>query len=140
MKTLTAFKWSAGLAAFLALFAARAEAGSVTGRVLDPSGKPVAGAKVQWTAYRADDESLLDLTIGNEPVVLGEMATDAEGRFRVVLDKPGVSVALRVVSSGLPSIRFVGPYDSSFESSLFDIQLRAASATSGLATQFQARS
>src|SRR5258706_8818838 len=131
MKTLRAFKWSAGLAALLALFAARAEAGSVSGRVLDPSGKPVAGAKVQWTAYRADDESLLDLSLGNEPAVLGEAATDAEGRFRVVLDRPGASVALRVIGSGLPSIRFAGPYDSSDDSSLFDVQLRAASAASG---------
>ena len=131
MKTLTAFKWSAGFAAFLSLFAARAEAGSISGRVLDPSGKPVAGAKVQWTAYRADDEGLLDMTLGNEPGVLGETATDAEGRFRVVLDKPGVSVALRVLATGLPSIRFTGPYDSSDETSLFDVQLRAASAASG---------
>jgi protocatechuate 3,4-dioxygenase beta subunit len=131
MKTLAAFRWIAGMAALLALFAARAEAGSVSGRVLDPTGKPVAGAKVQWGPYRADDEVQLDLTLGTEPAVLGETATDAEGRFRVVLDKPGVAVTLRVVVSGLPSFRFVGPYDSSEESSLFDVQMRAASTASG---------
>jgi len=131
MKTSAAFRWGACTAALPVLFVSWAQAGSVSGRVLDPSGKAVAGAKVQWTAYRTDDESLLDLTLGNEPAVLGETATDADGRFRAVLDKPGVSVGLRVSTSGLPSVRFLGPFDSSDESSVFDVQLRAASGASG---------
>jgi protocatechuate 3,4-dioxygenase beta subunit len=86
---------------------------------------------VQWTAYRSDDEALLDQTAGTDPAILGEMAVDAEGRFRVALDKPGVSVALRFLAAGLPSVRFTGPFDSSEENSLFDIQVPSASGTSG---------
>ena len=131
MKTLAAFSRSSFAAALLFFCVSQARAGSVTGRVLDASGKPIAGAKVQWTAYRSDDEALLDETAGKDPAVLGETSADAEGRFRVVLDKPGVSVALRVLAQGHPSARFPGPFDSSEESSLFDIQLPAAQLLSG---------
>ena len=102
MKKSPPLRWSAFLPALLFLLAAPAWAGSVTGRVLDANGKPVPGAKVQWTAYRSDDEALLDLTDGKDPAVLGETSADAEGRFRVPLDKPGVSVALARLSGGTP--------------------------------------
>ncbi len=131
MRTFARRRWSVLAASLLFVFATKARAGSITGRVLDPAGKPIAGAKVQWTSYRDDDQVLFDETSGVDPAVLGETAADAAGRFRVVLDKPGVSVALRVLSSGLPSARFAGPYDSSEETALFDIQLPAAAALSG---------
>jgi protocatechuate 3,4-dioxygenase beta subunit len=131
MKNLAAFRWSTLAPVLLFLLAAQARAGSVTGRVLDASGKPIAGAKVQWTAYRSDDEVLLDETAGKAPAVLGETSTDAQGQFRVVLDKPGVSIALRVFAQARPSARFSGPFDSSEENPLFDILLPAAQAMSG---------
>jgi protocatechuate 3,4-dioxygenase beta subunit len=131
MKTLANSRLGALVAALFLLWASKALAGSITGRVLDSSGKPAAGAKVQWTAYRSDDEILLDLTAGTDPAILGETVADAEGRFRVALDKPGVSVALRVLPAGLPSVRFTGPFDSSEENSLFDIQVPSASGISG---------
>ncbi|HXM75776.1 MAG TPA: carboxypeptidase-like regulatory domain-containing protein, partial [Thermoanaerobaculia bacterium] len=65
--------------------AAPALAGSVSGRVVDPSGKPVAGARVAWVAYQTDDQTILNATRGVEPAVLGETATGADGAFRVVL-------------------------------------------------------
>jgi protocatechuate 3,4-dioxygenase beta subunit len=131
MKTLAKSRLGALVASLFLLRASEALAGSITGRVLDSSGKPAANAKVQWTAYRSDDEILLDQTAGTDPAVLGETAVDAEGRFRVALDKPGVSVALRVLPAGLPSVRFTGPFDSSEENALFDIQVPPASGTSG---------
>jgi len=131
MKNLAAFRWRMLATALLFLLAAQARGGSVTGRVLDASGKPVAGAKVQWTAYRSDDEVLLDETAGKDPAVLGETSADAQGQFRVVLDKPGVSIALRVFAQGRPSARFSGPFDSSEENPLFDILLPAAQPMSG---------
>lgn len=131
MKTLVKSSLGALGALALLLCAPEARAGSITGRILDASGKPAANAKIQWTAFRSDDEVLLDQTAGTDPAILGETAVDAEGRFRVALDKPGVSVALRVLSSGLPSVRFTGPFDSSEENSVFEIQLPSASGTSG---------
>lgn len=115
------------------LMSGEARAGSITGRLLDPSGRPVAGARVQWTAHRTDDETLLDLTSGADPKVLGETATDAEGRFRVALEKPG-SVALRLLPAGLPAIRLAGPFDSSEESALFDLQTSSAASLRGRVT------
>ena len=82
MKMLAALRGSALSAALLMLLPVQARAGSVTGRVLDFSGKPLAGARVQWTAYRTDDEVLLDQTTGNEPAVLGSAATDAAATDR----------------------------------------------------------
>src|SRR5512141_1088419 len=104
MKNLAAFRSRALAPALLFLFATQARGGSVTGRVLDASGKPIAGAKVQWTAYRSDDEVLLDETAGKNPAVLGETSADAQGQFRVVLEKPGIPVALRVLAQGHPSV------------------------------------
>ncbi len=131
MKKSSALRWSALAPALLFFLAAEARGGSVTGRVLDASGKPVAGAKVQWTAYRSDAEVLLDETLGRDPAVLGETSADAEGRFRIVLDKPGVSVALRVQAQGHTPARFAGPFDSSEENALFDVPLTAAQPMSG---------
>ncbi|HYR45648.1 MAG TPA: carboxypeptidase-like regulatory domain-containing protein, partial [Thermoanaerobaculia bacterium] len=60
MKTYALIARGALLLALLGLSAPSARAGSIAGRVLDASGKPIAGAKVQWTAYRNEDELLLD--------------------------------------------------------------------------------
>ena len=88
----------------------------MTGRVLDAPESRSPARRCSGLAYRNDDEILLDQTTGADPSPLGETATDAEGKFRVVLDKPGVSVALRVAARrDCPSARFAGPFDSSEE-------------------------
>ena len=125
-------RFQTALAALTALAAAwPALAGSVSGRLLDPSGKPVSGAAVRWIAFRTDDQLLLDQTSGAEPAVVGETKTGEDGRFRVALDKPGVAVALRIFPAGLPSIRLGGPYDSSEESSLDDLHVSPAEPLTG---------
>src|SRR5713226_2246689 len=131
MKTTALIARGALLLALLGLFAPAARAVSITGRVLDASGKPIAGAKIQWTAYRNEDEILLDQSKGTDPAVLGETATDAEGRFRVALEKPGTSASLRVMPAGLPSARFEGPFDASEDISLADVQMMGAQPVSG---------
>ena len=62
------------LAALLPLFllAPAAGAATVSGRVLDPGGNPVRGAKVVWEAYRTDEETLVDETKGSTPAPIGE--------------------------------------------------------------------
>src|SRR5580765_3267301 len=100
MKARAGWTRTALAAAVMLALAGTVRAGSIIGRVLDSSGRPVSGAKVQWLAYRGDDEILLDQTTGADPSPIGEMATDEQGRFRVVLDKPGVSVALGVLRNG----------------------------------------
>ena len=94
-------------------FVQAAGAATVSGRVLDSAGTPVPGAKVVWEKYRTDEEVLVDETKGAAPEKLGETATDAEGRFRVKLDKPGVEVAIRVIPGALAGALLAGPYDSS---------------------------
>lgn len=131
MKSYAVIARNALVAALLVLVAPAARAGSITGRMLDASGKPVAGAKVRWTVYRSEDEVLLDQTNAADPAVLGETATDAEGRFRVGLDKPGTSVSLRLAPAGLPTARFEGPFDSSEDIELGEIQAIGAQPVSG---------
>jgi len=122
------------LAALVVLFAAwPALAGSVSGRVLDAAGKPVAGAAGKWFAYRTDDQVLLDQTSGTEPAPLGETKTGEDGRFRVALsaDKSGASFALRITPGGAPSLRLAGPYEASEDSSLDDLHVSAAEPLTG---------
>ncbi|HZI65255.1 MAG TPA: carboxypeptidase regulatory-like domain-containing protein, partial [Thermoanaerobaculia bacterium] len=123
---------AAALALLLLPVAARAAA--VTGRVLDSTGAPVASAKVVWEAYRTDEETLVDETAGTAPAVIGETLTDAEGRFRVVLDKAGVEVALRILPGILPGALLGGPYDSTEDAALGDVELAAAEKISGRVT------
>ncbi len=113
------------------LLAPAARAGSVGGRLLDPSGHPIAGARVAWFPYRDEDQSLLDQATGKEPAPLGETKTDASGNFRVALDKPGLSVALRIEPAGFPQARFSGPFESSEDVSLFEVQVPAAQKAAG---------
>src|SRR5215472_6956209 len=112
-------------------WASVARAGSVSGRVLDAAGQPVVGAKVASFAYRDEDQLLLDRTAAKDPAPLAQVATDAAGHFRIPLEKPGQSVAIRVLPAGLPSARFAGPFDSSEDSELPDVQLPAAAPVSG---------
>ena len=118
----------------LLLFAPGALAVTVSGRVLDPSGNPVRGAKVVWEAYRTDEETLVDETKGVAPAPLGETATNPEGRFRVTLDKPGVEVAIRVLPGAVPGALLPGPYDSSEDVELDDVELPSAEKVSGRVT------
>jgi protocatechuate 3,4-dioxygenase beta subunit len=118
----------------LLLIAPAAGAATLTGRVLDSGGNPVPGTKVVWEAYRADEETLVDETRGAAPVPLGETATDSEGRFRVTLDKPGVEVAIRVLPGALAGALLPGPYDSSEDVEIDDIELPAAEKVSGRVT------
>src|SRR5688572_29957074 len=118
----------------LLLLPAAARAAAVSGRVLDAAGAPVAGAKVVWEAYRSDDETLVDETAGTTPAPIGETVTDAEGRFKVVLDKPGVEVALRILPGALAGALLGGPYDSTEDAALGDVELPAAEKVSGRVT------
>lgn len=123
---------AAALALLLLPVAARAAA--VSGRVLDSAGSPVVGAKVVWEAYRSDEETLVDETLGTAPAPIGETVTDAEGRFKVVLDKPGVEVAIRVLSGALPGALLGGPYDASEDVAVGDVELSAAEKVTGRVT------
>ncbi len=126
----------ARLAAALALLLlpVAAHAAAVSGRVLDKSGAPVAGVKVVWEAYRSDEETLVDETLGTTPAPIGETATDAEGRFRIALDKPGVEVAVRILPGTLPGALLGGPYDSTEDVAFGDVELSAAEKMSGRVT------
>jgi protocatechuate 3,4-dioxygenase beta subunit len=115
----------------LVLLPVAARAAAVTGRVLDPAGAPVVGAKVVWEPYRTDEETLVDETLGTSPAVIGETVTDTEGRFRVVLDKPGLEVSIRVLPGALPGALVGGPYDSAEDAALGDVQLSVAEKVSG---------
>lgn len=127
---------TARLAAALAflLLPAAARASAVTGRVLDSSGAPVPGAKVAWEVYRTDEETLVDETAATAPAPIGETVTDAEGRFKVALDKPGVEVSIRILPGALPGALLGGPYDSTEDAALGDIELSAAEKVSGRVT------
>ncbi|HEX9689169.1 MAG TPA: carboxypeptidase-like regulatory domain-containing protein, partial [Thermoanaerobaculia bacterium] len=119
-------------AALLALpFATAARAATVSGRVLDSGGVPIAGAKVVWETYRTDEQTLVDETRGATPSSLGETATGGDGRFRVTLDKPGVEVAIRVLPGALPGAVLAGRFDSSEDVVLDDVELPAVERISG---------
>lgn len=118
----------------LALLPAAVRAAAVTGRVLDTSGAPVAGAKVVWEPYRSYEEALVDETAATPPAPIGETVTDAEGRFQVALDKPGVEVSIRVLPGSLPGALLGGPYDSSEDVAIGDVELSAAEKVTGRVT------
>jgi protocatechuate 3,4-dioxygenase beta subunit len=108
-----------------------ARAATVSGRVLDSAGAPVAGARVAWEAFRSDEQVLVDETKGETPPAIGETTTDAAGRFRITLDKAGVEVAIRVLPGALPGALMEGPFDSTEDVALDDIELPAAEKVSG---------
>jgi protocatechuate 3,4-dioxygenase beta subunit len=86
---------------------------------------------VQWIAHRDEEQTLVDETRGADPTVLGEVKTDAEGRFRVTLDKPEVSAALRILAAGFPSVHIGGPFDSTEDVALDDIPMPVSARVSG---------
>ena len=87
-----------------------------------------------WEAYRSDEDTLVDETLGTTPAPIGETATDAEGRFRIALDKPGVEVAVRILPGTLPGALLGGPYDSTEDVAFGDVELSAAEKMSGRVT------
>jgi protocatechuate 3,4-dioxygenase beta subunit len=117
--------------AALLVSARPAVAGTISGRVLDAAGKAVSGARVAWTAYRTDDETLLDETLGREAAPAGDAAADEQGRFRVAIEKPGQLVTLKITAPGLPSALLSGPYDSSETVELADVHLPSAARLTG---------
>ena len=128
MKKSPPLRWSALLPALLFLLAGQARAGSVTGRVLDANGKPIAGAKVQWTAYRSDDEALLEWTEAEKPPRFSaKRPPTRKGDSAWFSTSRGSQWRLRVLASGHPSARFAGPFDSAEEGSVFDVRSRPRS-------------
>ena len=113
------------------LAAAVVSAATVSGRILDSSGAPVAGARVVAEPYRTDEAVLVDDTKGSSPSPIVETSTDASGRFQVKLEKPGVEVSLRVMPGALPGALIAGPFDSSEDVALDDVELPAPEKVSG---------
>ena len=93
-------------------------AGTITGRLLDHEGKPVAGAEVAWLRYRGAEEVLADESQGIAAPILGTTRADAEGRFRAAVSDAAGPVALRIVASGLPFAVVTGPLDPADASDL----------------------
>lgn len=122
-----------GLAGALFLGALVLEGGTVTGRLVDDAGKPVSGARVVWEPYRTEERRLVDLTKDATPAPAGETATDAEGRFRISLDKPGAGSSLRISVSGL-LLFLEGPYESTETTDLEEIRVPAGEKFSGRVT------
>jgi protocatechuate 3,4-dioxygenase beta subunit len=109
-------------------------AGSVSGKLLDAQGRPLQAARVLWVRYQTDEDVLLAETDGQEAEVVGETRSDAAGSFRIVLEKPGLSVALRIQPLGLPEARLWGPYMSEEATILEDLHFPAPSRFSGKVT------
>ncbi|MGE5277313.1 MAG: carboxypeptidase regulatory-like domain-containing protein [Acidobacteriota bacterium] len=106
-------------------------AGTISGRLLGPEGSPVAGARVFWTAYREEEETLADETQGVDPKVLGEGKTGADGKFRITLANESGPVSLWIRAAGQPEAMLPGPFDSGDTISLPDIELPAAEKVAG---------
>jgi len=119
------------LALFLGSGALCVRAGTITGRLLDPQGNPVSGARIQWTAYRVEEESLADQTAGIEPKVLGEAKSGVDGKFRAETSPSAGQFSLRVQSAGLPEALLSGPFDPSDSMDLPDLQLPAVAGVKG---------
>lgn len=106
-------------------------AGAIWGRLLDREGSPVVGARIFWTAYRGEEETLADETEGTDPKVLGEGKTGKDGRFRVALADAAGSVSLRIQAAGLPEAFLAGPFDPSDSVDLPDVELPGAARVAG---------
>ena len=115
------------------LVASAAHAGTISGRLRDASGKALSGSRVVWTAFRDDDEVLVQETEGTSPAAQGEVKTDETGRFRITFEKSGVLVAVRILTPGYPEARMAGPYDSGDTTDLGDVRLPAPKKLSGKA-------
>jgi protocatechuate 3,4-dioxygenase beta subunit len=113
-------------------------AGSVSGRIVDSDGRPVAGARIWWTAFESPDDETVRETERAEAGRLGEITTGADGRFRVPIEKDP-PLALRVEASGHPAIWFFQPYDSSEDALLPDVALAPPARMSGRIVDDQGR-
>ena len=102
-------------------------AGTLSGRLLDGGGNPVAGARVSWSAYRDEAELDVDATSGVTPPALGQARTGSDGRFSATLDASGPAVSLRIESDGLPGVLLPGPFLPSVSLDVSDLELPAAS-------------
>jgi protocatechuate 3,4-dioxygenase beta subunit len=123
---------AAALSLLLVVPAARAA--SVSGRVLDSGGTPVAGVTVVSEAYRTEERTRVDETKGVTPSSLAETKTDADGRFRLTIEKPGVEVSIRMLPGALPGALLEGPFDSSEDVALDELELPAVEKVSGRVT------
>jgi len=83
---------------------------SLTGRVVDAAGDPLAGAAVKAFVYRSPQEALLDRTLGVEPAAVSESTTGADGAFHVSVPGGSGEVSLRVSASGRPAVELAGPF------------------------------
>jgi 5-hydroxyisourate hydrolase-like protein (transthyretin family) len=92
--------------------------GPISGRVLDPGGEPVAGARIELLAYRSPEEQLLDQGAGSEPRPVTQTRTDARGSFQVSMAKMEEPAALRVLADGLPAVEIPGPIEAGGEEEL----------------------
>lgn len=119
------------MSAALLLIPPQARAGSVSGRILDASGKPVAGSKVSWYPFRNAEERLLDESRDSGAEPLGEATTDAEGRFRAAFEKPAAGVFLGITAPGLATAVVAGPFVPAEDTSLEDLELPAAKKLAG---------
>ena len=111
--------------------AATARAGRISGRLLDGNGNAVAGSRVAWTAYRTEEQVLVDQTADAQPPKLGETRTGADGRFAVSLDGSGPSVSLAIETPALPGASLTGPFDPTATTDLGDIELPAPRPVTG---------
>jgi protocatechuate 3,4-dioxygenase beta subunit len=118
----------------LLLGVAQLSAGTLSGRIVDGEGKPIAGARVVWSRPESDEEALLVATNGSAPETLGETRSDEQGRFRIDLEKPGLSIAVRIAPAGLPEARLLGPWESSETTTLEEIRFPPVSKLSGKVT------
>jgi large repetitive protein len=109
-----------------------AKAGTISGRVLGPDGRPVADAPVTWFASPSPMQSLADATSGTKRTPAGQTRTDADGRFQAAMDPSGPPVSLRIEPAGMPWVELEGPYDPSESLSLPDLDVPAPATVSGM--------
>lgn len=112
--------------------ASPARAGTISGRLLGPDGRPVANAPVTWFEARSSMQALADATSGTKRTPSGETRTDAEGRFRAAVDPAGPPVAFRIEPAGLPWVELDGPWDPAEIARIADVDLPAPAAVSGI--------
>ncbi len=118
----------------LLLGAADLPAGTVTGRIVGNDGKPIAGAPVVWSLSESDEASLLLATSGSTPEPLGETRSDEQGRFGIAIEKPGLSIAVRIAPAGLPEARLPGPWESGETTTLEEIRFPPLAKLAGRVT------
>jgi protocatechuate 3,4-dioxygenase beta subunit len=107
------------------------KAGTISGRVLGPDGRPVADAPVMWFAAQSPTQALADATSGKKAAPAGQTRTDADGRFQVAADPSSPPVSIRIEPAGLPWVELDGPYDPAETLRLPDLDLPAPQTVAG---------